>query len=91
MSEVTIVQLSPDQLKGLVAQAVRDELERSAQTTSETWGLKEVANYCGVSVATVHRMEADGRLPKRIGRRWEKADVLRFLRDRAQKGHKKAA
>ncbi len=63
--------------------AVERALLRQAGATGAEWGVADVAAHLGVSERTVLRMEGRGELPRRTGRRWRKADVLRWRQDRS--------
>lgn len=80
--------LTADELERIVERACTAAVERAFQrqagATGAEWGVADVAAAIGVSERTVLRMEQRGELPRRSGRRWRKADVLRWRQERTQ-------
>ena len=83
----TIVTITPAELERIVeracARAVDQAFVRQAGASGAEWGIADVAASLGVSARTVLRMEQRGELPRRAGRKWRKADVLRWRQERA--------
>lgn len=82
MSEVTILQIGQNDLQKMLDTAVERAVFAAARKSGETWGAKELAAHYGVSDATIRNWEAAGQLPKRIGKRWDRADVMKWDADR---------
>ncbi|MFT4267860.1 MAG: hypothetical protein QM586_11680 [Xenophilus sp.] len=83
MTGVTIIQLSPVELQGMLDDAVSRAVEAAAKKTGETWRVRDLAEHYGVAERTILNREKAGDLPPRSGRYWVRADVLRWDRDRA--------
>ena len=81
MSTITI---TTDELERVIERAVDRAFVRQAGAEATEWGVADVAAHLGVSTRTVARMEERGELPKRVGRRWRKADILRARLERAE-------
>lgn len=71
MNAITMFQLTPEQLGGIVESAVKRGIE--AATVKQEMSIEDVADYMGVTSRTVRRMELRGELPSRIGRLWSRA------------------
>jgi excisionase family DNA binding protein len=84
MPAVTVINLSAPELQRMLDQAVERAVLKAAESSGAEWGIAEVAAHLGVSVRTVTRMEDRGELPPRVGRRWLKADVLRWRKEAAE-------
>ncbi|MDO5289736.1 MAG: hypothetical protein Q4F13_08905 [Pseudomonadota bacterium] len=82
MTAITMIQLSPVQLQEMLDKAVEKAALSSARTTGEQWGVKELALHYNVSERTIRNRELAGSLPPRCGKRWLKADVLKWDLDR---------
>ena len=80
MTAITMIQLTPDELGGIVESAVKRAM--ASVSVKQEMEVSDVAAYLGVSTRTVRRMELRGELPARIGRLWSRADIDRFRRDR---------
>lgn len=85
MTETIVITVTPAELERIVERACTTAVDRAflrqAGATGTEWGVTDVAIHLGVSSRTVLRMEARGELPRRTGRRWRKADVLRWRQD----------
>jgi excisionase family DNA binding protein len=81
MPAVTVINLSAPELQRMLDQAVERAVLKAVEASGAEWGVAEVAAHLGVSVRTVTRMEDRGELPLRVGRRWLKADVLRWRKE----------
>lgn len=82
---ITMVQLSPEQLQDMLDRAAEKAALSAARATGEQWGVTEMAAHYGVNERTIRNWEQAGTLPPRIGRRWLRADVLRWDEDRRPK------
>lgn len=82
MTTVTMIHLSQEQLQAMLDKAVEKAALSSAKATGEQWGVKELAAHYSVSERTIRNRELAGNLPPRLGRRWLKADVLKWDADR---------
>ena len=80
---VTQLTISPEELAAIVRSELEKHTERMARESGEEWTLGDVCQHYNVSAPTVRRWEREGGLPKRMGRHWLKADVLRYRRERA--------
>lgn len=80
---VTIIQMSPDELQGMLDKAVQKAVEHAATRSGETWRVSDLAAHYGVSERTINNREHRGELPPRSGPHWRKSDVLQWDRDRA--------
>lgn len=79
-----VVVFSKSELNALI----EDVAERTAQRMQAARGdevtAEGVADLLSVSVRTVRRMELRGELPKKLGRRWKRADIVRWRDERRQ-------
>ena len=82
---ITMIQISPAQLQDMLDRAAEKAVLRAARTSGEQWGIADLAAHYGVSERTIRNREAAGTLPPRAGRRWLRADVLRWDEDRRPK------
>ncbi|MDO4705728.1 MAG: hypothetical protein Q4A98_05920 [Comamonadaceae bacterium] len=82
---ITMIQISPAQLQDMLDRAAEKAVTLAARVTGEQWGVTELAAHYGVSVRTIRNRELAGELPPRVGRRWLRADVLRWDEDRRPK------
>lgn len=83
MSEVVIIQLTKSELQQMIDRAVALAAHGSAEKTGELWSVSDLASHYHVSTRTIAKWQRAGKLPQRTGRRWRRADVLRWDRDRA--------
>lgn len=79
---LTIIQLSPQQLEDVIHDAMMRVMQSQAASSGELWSARDLARHYGVSERTISNWEHEGRLPKRSGTRWRRADVLKFDADR---------
>ncbi len=75
-----IIVTTPDELRAIIGEEMRAALKTIGK--KKMVNATELAAELGVSVPTLSRMEDDGRLPKRVGRYWNRADLERWQRDR---------
>lgn len=79
MSEAIII-MTPAELRSLISEEVRAAVK--SVTEKKLLNATELAAELGVSVPTLARMEEDGRIPRRVGRYWDRAELERWKRDR---------
>jgi len=82
MSEVTVITVGVDELQTMLERAAEKAVMAAARKSGETLGTKELAEHYGVSERTILNREAAGLLPRRVGKRWDRADVLKWDSDR---------
>ena len=90
---LTTVQLTPEELRALIREAVRDELQHSPPTPRKRYlDSGELASHFGVSRQTVHKWIHEDGCPH-IGRgkvlRFELAAVEQWFRGRGAAGLKR--
>lgn len=82
MTAVTVITVGADELQTMLDQAMEKAVMAAARKSGDTLGTKELAEHYGVSERTILNREAAGQLPHRVGKRWDKADVLKWDSDR---------
>lgn len=80
MSEAIII-MTPAELRSLISEEVRAAVK--SVTEKKLLNATELAAELGVSVPTLARMEEDGRIPRRVGRYWDRLELERWKRDRS--------
>ena len=84
MTAITIMQVSKEELQHMMLNVATEAVAQYIGKSSETWDTGKVAQYLGVSTRTIANWEKDGKLPPRIGRNWEAADIIRWHKERQQ-------
>jgi len=83
MSDVTIIQISKNDLVGMLEEAVSKAVQQAAERSQELWTAGDVAKHYGVCPRTITIWSKQpGRLPQKQGGRWRRSDILRWDRDR---------
>lgn len=82
MNSVTVITVGVDELQAMLDRAAEKAVMAAARKSGATLGTKELAEHYGVSERTILNREAAGQLPKRDGKRWDKAEVLKWDSDR---------
>lgn len=83
MTAVTILQVTPDALAGMIETAVETALRKHAGRTGELWSVSDMARHYGCTERTIRNRELAGDLPRRTGRHWRAAAVLEWDAARA--------
>lgn len=82
MADVTVITLSPTDLKSMLAEAVATAVERVVGTSGQRMTRGEVARHYRVSERTI--MRHPGRYPAAgADGTWSRAEVLRWDRERS--------
>lgn len=84
MDEIIVISMSPDKLKNMFRDVIRDEMIsiEKKKKEKELMNARELCEYLGIHISTLNNWKAQGKIPsKRMGKRifYEKAAINRAL------------
>ena len=86
MDEIVVISISPDKLKNMIRDVIRDEMIsiEKKKKEKELMNARELCQYLNIHPGTLNNWKRDGKIPfKRMGKRvfFEKAEVKKALEE----------